>query len=307
MEVSQSGRGEIENLLDIESGYGAGSWTPDGKKYVYSQTDGIQNVFIYQDIFAWDAETGLEQRLTKGERAREPAVSPDGKRFAYVRNLHGTMELVVRDLENPSSYEKVLYSGADVPPDELDHWVQISLPEWSPDSRHVVFSMWRLGDGFRDIWLATPTQKGTSLRRLTRDFAIDVDPSFGPDGLVYFSSDRTGIFNVYAMDPDTGETWRLSNVVTGVTSPRVTPDRKWVWVTKYSADGNSIARFRYPETLQPAPASVRDRLEPVTYPEVDTSDWVTTEYKPAKWLAPLTFTPEFGIHGRKRLWCNACV
>lgn len=295
MEVAASAQGEQESLLDIESGYGAGSWTPDGGTYLFSQSDGIENIYVYQDIFAWNAETQRTYRLTKGERAREPAVSPDGKKFAYVRNLHGTMELVVRDLNNPSAYEKVLVSGADHPPEQLDHWNQISLPEWSPDSRRVVFSMWRLGDGFRDIWMATPTRQGTTLERLTRDFAMDIDPSFGPDGRIYFSSDRTGIFNIYAIDPETRQTWKVSNVVTGVNAPRVSPDGEWIWVTKYTASGNAIARFRHPEKLEPAPASVKDRLASIEYPDVDTSDWVVEEYQPIQWLAPLTFTPEFGI------------
>lgn len=295
VEINRSGE-HVDDLRSIEGGYGAGSWTPDGETFVFSQSEGFKNLFFYQDLYSWHQPTGRLQRLTRGERAREPSVSPDGKRLAYVRNLHGTMELVVTSFENPSRDQHVVISGDDYPSEDLRHWNQISLPRWSPDSQHVVFSMWRLEDGFRDIWMATPTPDGTTLRRLTKGFAIDVDPVFGPEGRVYFSSDRTGIFNIFAVDPETRKVWQISNVVTGVTAPWISQDGQRVWVTHYTSKGDAIARFAHPEDpVEFEAASVRDAIPPIQYPTVDTSDFEVGTYKPWKWLAPLIFTPELGL------------
>src|SRR5690606_16001194 len=47
---------------------------------VYEQGRQFRTVYIYEDLFRWDARTGAHVRLTTGRRARDPAVSPDERK-----------------------------------------------------------------------------------------------------------------------------------------------------------------------------------------------------------------------------------
>ncbi len=287
--------GGIERLFEVDAAYGAAGWSPDGEHLVFSRTTIDINVYRYSDLFKWTARTGKVTQLTRSERAREPALSPDGRAIAYVRNRAGTMELVVRRVEEagPAGPARVLVGGTRWRWDNPRHWQQIATPVWSPDGRSLVFSWWREDVRTRDLWRYDfDAPEGQRLRALTRDGAMDLDPSFGPDGLLYFSSDRTGIYNVYAMDVARGDVWQVSNVLMGVFSPRVTKDGKYVYVTTYGQRGYDVARFELDtKSFTPAAAST---INPAwrKYPAIDTSAWTDTGYDANLWLAPLTFIPD---------------
>src|SRR5690606_38098626 len=102
---SQLAEGKITELFDIPGGPGTGDWTPDGKTFVFSQSNVIKNTYSYQDLFMWRSATRTTHRLTHGERARDPAVSPDGRWLVYARNKNGTMELVLLELNRVSRAE----------------------------------------------------------------------------------------------------------------------------------------------------------------------------------------------------------
>lgn len=295
--VTSTGGTDHEELFDVDGATGAHDWSPDGETLVYGRHAIDKNVYNYADLFARDIATGRDRRITRKERAREPAVSPDGERVAYVRNLHGTMELVVRPLGAHSNQNVRVLTGAnDWPDDEDGHWQQISQPTWRPDGRAIAFSWWRLDTRQRDLWLYDfDRPEGERLRQLTDDAAQDLDPYFGDDGSLYFASDRTGIFNAYLMQIDEGKTWQLSNVVNGVFHPRPSTDGTWIYVSAYRKDGYEIARFRRPTRLWHAAPKSPPGPERRDYPAVDDSDWSVEPYRAHKWLAPLLFTPEVAL------------
>jgi hypothetical protein len=169
------------------------------------------------------------------------------------------------------------------------------MPDWSPDSERLVFSWWRQDDGQRDLFTIDITDPDAKPVRLTDDFAVDVDPHWASPDRIYFSSDRTGIYNVFAIDPGDGATVQVSNVVNGVFNPRLSPDGRTVWVSTYGPDGFDLGRIAVPDELRPAPSSTLDRLEPISYPKVDTSEFEEGDYHPLRWMAPLRFTPQLGL------------
>src|SRR5690606_34000655 len=121
----------------------------------------------------------------------------------------------------------------------------------SPDGRSVVFGRTRAAHG-RDLFVLELESGG--LRQLTDDGALDLDPVFTPDGAaVIFSSDRTGVFNLYRMELATGATTRLTNVLTGAFQPDVSPDGTWIAWTGYSSYGFDVAAAPLAD-LQPLPA-----------------------------------------------------
>lgn len=279
--------------FQVEGGAGAFAFTPDGASLIYSQTTSHRGTYRYLDLFARDLESGRTRRLTHAERARDPAVSPDGRSLVYTRNRGGTMELVLRSYTHPSGPERVLVGGTHLPSDDDDRWQQIATPSWSPDGRRVAFSWWRQSSGHRDLWVVDVTS-GT-LTQLTDDFALDLDPAWIDDETLLFSSDRTGVFNIFAIDVATKSTQRHTDVFAGVFAPRLADDRRTLFVTTYGPRGFDVATTTFdPGNAAPATDSVIDALPQPDYPVVSTEQFHDKGYTAGRWLAPLRLMPEFG-------------
>jgi hypothetical protein len=234
--------------------------------------------------------------MTRAKRVQNLAVSGDGERIAYVRNHKGTMELKIcrlagADLAGCST----VAGGTQHPADSREHWQQFSGLDWSPDDDALVFSWWRLHERRRDLWVWRPDE---GVRRLTDSPAYELQPAFGPDGMLYYSSDRTDIYNIHARRWPDGPTYQVSHVTTGLFDPRVTPDGKWLYASTYTEQGYELARLRRPERfVNPIDREDDNRRSSVTrrnYPDIDTSEFSYGEYKPGKWLAPLLMMPNIG-------------
>ncbi|MEO7092263.1 MAG: hypothetical protein ABI175_03365, partial [Polyangiales bacterium] len=182
---------------------------------VFEQGRQIRRDYSYQDVFRWDARTRQITRLTTGKRARDPAVSKDGRKIAYSMNQRSESVLAVSDAV-PEATPKVLWKGA--------RYDQAYQPAWSPDGAKVAFSAWRT-DGYRDILVVdVATEK---VEEITHDRAVDMAPSWSADGRwIYFDSDRTGISNIYAFDTRDTATYQVTNVLGGAFQPEPSPDGK---------------------------------------------------------------------------------
>lgn len=95
---------------------------------------------------------------------------------------------------------------------------------FGPDGRVAVV----MSDGNApDLYSAT--LEGRSVRRLTRDRAIDVSPAWSPDGRrMAFVSDRSGNPNIYIMNADGSGARRLTYDGSYNTNPSWSPDGLWI-------------------------------------------------------------------------------
>src|SRR5262249_32042514 len=136
----------------------------------------------WDDLFVFDLESGDTHPLTRGQRAHEPDVSPDGKSVACAITSSGRRDLAVVPIASP-------------PPRILPPHIAglVYSPAWSPDGRLIAYARWKQG-GYRDIHIYDLGAKTD--RALWVDRAMDMDPRFSPDGrFLLLSSDRTGISN----------------------------------------------------------------------------------------------------------------
>ena len=70
-------------------------------------------------------------------------------------------------------------------------------------------------------------------------------PSFSPDGrFVVFSSDRTGIYNLFAYELATERLYQVTNLVSGAFQPTVSPDGDAAWCSPGSRRRASISSRR---------------------------------------------------------------
>lgn len=231
-------------LLVRVNGPGASSWMPDGT-FTFSSSDEYENLFFYDDLFELapheKSPSGLDDkrvRWSNGWRALDPAMSPDGRRVVFTTNHRGTQYLMMADVV-PSPERAGAHVLANprriAPTQEFD---QAYTPRWSPDDRHVAYSVWQRG-GYRDIRIVD-TQDG-SFVDVTHDRAIDGDPVYSADGrYLYFHSDRTGVTNVYAFELSTGLLKQVTNCINGAYQPEPSPDGKWLAYIGYTHDGYDL-------------------------------------------------------------------
>jgi len=156
------------------------------REAIVAVADYYEFYWFYSDLYAIDLETGRRERLTRGERATEPDVRPGGDWVAYVARV-GPGELALKRLWLPSGRKETLFH---------EPGAQVGHPSISPDGRRVAFEI-QVG-ARRDI----AVWEDGRVVRVTNDDAIDVSPAWTPDGRLLFSSDRSGIYNLYAFDPD---------------------------------------------------------------------------------------------------------
>ncbi|MDL1871668.1 hypothetical protein FBR05_05640 [Deltaproteobacteria bacterium PRO3] len=213
------------------------SFSPDGKKVVYSSMGTYKHYYKYFELFELDLQTKKSRQLTTGQRAFHPDYSPDGKTLVFVQNKVNTTRLALYDFET----KKIKLLGASEP------WVQYSNPRFSPDGKTIAVSAWRNGN--RDIYLYD--LEGKIVKQVTQDTAIDLNPIFAKDGAdLFFTSDRTGITNVWRYNLASGQSEQVTNVLTGVFQPQFAGGK--LVVQNYYGRGYDLKAMDY----QPQPIAV---------------------------------------------------
>ncbi len=259
------------------------SWSPDGRYLAYAKQTQLQpNGSSYNDIYLYDLKKRKEFRITRALRANNPDWSHDGKRLVFVVQSDGVTNLFVLsldervylkdkkrwhtryyDLENHRLVEKI-------PKEKKKHWRryyrkvafwgkairqithltdgrQIYHPRWSPDDSYIVFDT---SIKFcRDI--ARVPADGGDIRFILNEPYDERYPTFDPrSGELYFASDRTGIFNIYSYDFQTGEIRPHTNVIGGAFMPSLNPKGDLVY-SLYRNQGYRIYRIKGVNDLPP--------------------------------------------------------
>jgi dipeptidyl aminopeptidase/acylaminoacyl peptidase len=185
------------------------SWSPDGRKILFTQGDVMTNF----DIYAMDEDGGNVQRLTEhAERDQRASWSPDGGTIAFVSERDGDVAIWLMDANGAN--QRKLVKGRE--------------PSWSPDSRRIAF----VSSSFHDndeIYLIDAD--GGNMQRLTENKKFDWFPCWSPDGrrLVY-NSEQFGGQELMLMKAD-------GSAPTRITVAEHTYEQEPVW----SPDGRGVA------------------------------------------------------------------
>lgn len=158
--------------------------SPDGSKVAFSMKDksGGRSLAVIGTDGA---------KLTLIGEGRSPAWSPSGDRLAFIRSVNSFNHVFTVNAATFGSLSQVTNGEFDC-----------DDPFFSPDGKYLTFASNRghkeLRKGRADVLqIFVIKTDGTGLSQLTRGAAKAATPSWGPDGWIYFSSDRDGTFDIY--------------------------------------------------------------------------------------------------------------
>lgn len=140
------------------------------------------------------AQSYTIQQYLNIKSATSPALSPDGKKLAYLTNISGTSQIWMVDLSG---------NGAQNKPRQITSYDDnIGFVRWSPAGNGLVFGKARGGDeNTQFFWMATG---GSEIRELTKDPAVRHNfGEWSEDGKkIYYASNKRNknYFDIYSME-----------------------------------------------------------------------------------------------------------
>ena len=141
-----------------------------------------------------------------------PAWSPDGEWLAYVSFERRTSAVFVQEVRTGKKILVSARAGIN------------GAPTYSRDGKKLALTL-SGSNGNLDLYLLDLGNQ--QVTRLTDDPGIDTEASFGTDGSVYFTSDRSGSPQIYRMTPGSADKPRRVTFTGSYNArPRVSPDGK---------------------------------------------------------------------------------
>jgi Tol biopolymer transport system component len=230
-----------------------------------------------------------ERQVTERHNIHVVAFSPTGDRLAAARHTLADRSYLML-VDTAGEEPRRVYP----PDDDTTHRIRrIFSIDWSPDGRRIAMAFLDRGHNKIGIY-DTLEQRFTIVCDTEHD---ERDPRFGPAGrYLYFSSDRTGIFNIYRYALADGRLERVTNVSGGAFMPDINGDGTKLVYTNYDDDGYGIYLIDSLTPLQlvdSTPAlTPHDTVPPVRH---DIAFSPPREYKrlPHKlWLIPSLFAEQ---------------
>jgi len=184
------------------------AFSPDGRYLAFSSKAGERDALYIMDV---EDEDIVDAHRFDLDGIETPSWSPDGRRLVFTGQKGGTSDLYVVNRDG---------TGLERLTD--DRYAQRD-PSWSPDGSRIAFTT-EFGAGTDFDLLAYGEYQIGILDLASREvtYAPDpqgknINPQWGPDGRsLAFLSDRTGITNIFLYDFDTGLTYQLTDLLTGV-------------------------------------------------------------------------------------------
>ena len=231
---------------------GTGSWTPDGRYFIFQGVDGIwvqdlrmlaghspvqltQGPAIYRgpvpspegrkvfarsevprgDLVQFDTGTGKQQLLLPDMAVEIVAFSPDRRRIVTCAH----QELIVSN------------SDGSEPHTLLTRKIQSAFPQWSPDGKRIVVSTRRNGEPWR---VSMIDMTDFSMEELTDTLINSLHPTFSPDG------SRVVFGNIPSVD-DVAHPLRLFVLDVSTKTTEAIPGSEGLFSPSWSGSGEYIA------------------------------------------------------------------
>ncbi|MCH7520502.1 MAG: PD40 domain-containing protein [Candidatus Marinimicrobia bacterium] len=255
--AAKSANEDILYVVDIKNGkvkkYSSGlegifmaTWSPDGGTIAFIGNNGTSS-----DIYLLNIETELVTNLTDDVFGEfNPVWSPDGMALAFSSD-RGDLPPYRYDQEsNPYNFDQ-----------RFDPVTGAPLSSVKPD-----FKLFEHDFDQKDIF--SIDRDGSNLRRITTDPAAENYPVYAHgEPYLYYTSQRSGIDNIYMVNLETGEERAVTNILTGISDLNMSSDDTRLYFTGFERSGFDVYRIHNPIGLWDEPKEI----EPSNYILADTT------------------------------------
>jgi len=193
---------------------------------------GMRAVFESRgEILSVPAEKGDSRNLTNtpGIAERDPAWSPDGKWIAYFSDESGEYALHLRDQSGRGEVKKINLGN---PPSFF------YSPNWSPDSKKILYTDKRSNLWYVDIDKATPVKADSSGKGIG-------SPAWSPDSRwITYSKALPSWYNaIFVYSLEEAKTYQVTDGLSDATSPVFDRGGKYLFFTASTDIGPAVFGF----------------------------------------------------------------
>lgn len=205
------------------------SITNDGENIIFAKLseDNPEWANIH-DIFVYNIKEEDDERLTHGLRANNPNLSHDGKKIAFVYQKDGTTNLGIIDRDG-KNFKRLTF---------FEEGEQVYNPKFSNNDKYIIFD-YSVKEG-RDI--AKVDVDGSNFKFLVQTANDERNAVYDNQGNLIYTSNETGIFNLYKIDKITKQRKQISNVLGGAFMPTVDEDDNIIYAG-YNSHGYQIYKL----------------------------------------------------------------
>lgn len=251
--------GEVRNCGDKLLGAHV-SFTSDSQAVLISRLQRKSLYYLFSDLAYYSIREDKTVSLSDGLRARDPAVSPDGKQvvFTLTENISNVLAIAPLERDEAGGYSlgktERLYTPA-----KYDH---LASPVFTPDGKKIIFSFHPMGVAREDLMVFDLDRKKAT--PLVSDGYFNRFPAVHPNGDIYFVSDRTGVDNIFRVHaPNQAE--QRTNLTTGLSFATFSPSGK-LYASTFSYRGWDLSQV---SLSQSAISSTSVTLPPRPTPKID--------------------------------------
>lgn len=220
--TDMTGRG-TRRLTDANTISLLPAWSPNGGSILF--TSYLKN---NPDLYRISLDSKkLDWLSNKRGLNTGAAVSPDGSKIALTLSVDGNTEIYVMDRTGDNLRRLTDKYGQDV------------SPAWSPDGRRIAFVSSRSGNPH--IYLMNAD--GSDVKRLTFRGNYNQEPDWSPKAggkIVFTARDERLKYDIFLVDPNTGEITRLTQDQGNNESPSFSPDGNQIVFTSTRSRGKRL-------------------------------------------------------------------
>ncbi|HMV77203.1 MAG TPA: hypothetical protein PL163_01645 [Leptospiraceae bacterium] len=221
------------------------SLTKDAR-YLFFASDSNGNF----DVYIRDLKKSVVAAVTNHPAPQyKPAVSPDGKKLAFVTERYDSegdiglaeinpekiIEKSIQGEYDPSQFEFALVTNEKLESEGTVLRAADTDPSWSNDSRFIVFATSRFSPGITNIAVIDTANKN-KITQITKDGGAS--PVFSPDGksIFYVSYKANNTGDIFHLDLSTDTEKRITNDPYQNLSPAPSEDGKYLYYVSIRKD-----------------------------------------------------------------------